>query len=318
MNFNLKKIVYLLLFVGIAFSCSKNEENAELVTETTSKIEIINKCIDCGTDDSLFYFYVGKNASFSSLKKSAIEYTKVEEELGKNNPLKVFYNDEMAIVKIAPLNKEEVGRFKEKRRGVKAPKELSLSDLKQTTAARGANGGFTKIALDRIVRGLKYNRTFDYINCNYAKDGCYARAHEMYRLFKGAYPNNKIYKIWGYSNQSSLTAKSSNGCCISWNYHVAPVVYCTTDSKWYVIDPSLSSKPLLISEWSNKISSCGYGQGSKPSLRFSSPDVYYRNKNNSYSEYDYSYSKTSCVLKHYSWLKKIYNDCQQTIAPSCN
>ncbi len=320
MNFTYQKVVSLLLFLSIVFSCSKNEESTKSVLENVSKIDIIQKCTDCGTDDSMFYFYAGMNASFSSLKKSAIEFEKIEEELSKNNPLKIVYNDEMKIVKIVPLSNQELKAYVKKRSKIKRSKEFTLPVFNEKNTAKRFIRGFRKASIDRLATMFSNVSDYEYINFDYAKDGCYARAHEMTRVIKKWYPHfqYKVYKIWAYSSTTSLRTKSSNGCCLTWRYHVAPVLRCSTDLKWYVIDPSLSSKPLSVDEWSNMISSCDNNKGAKPVLKYTPRDVYYRDKNNHIRLFDKLYSKTNCVLKHYARVKKIYNDCERGISPSCN
>jgi hypothetical protein len=86
----------------------------------------------------------------------------------------------------------------------------------------------------------------------YPTDGCYARAELMIeRMQKNGF---KPRKIWSVANGEELYARTKNHPrgFVTWAYHVAPVLRVRTGEKsqrWYVIDPSLSTKPMTITEW---------------------------------------------------------------------
>lgn len=80
----------------------------------------------------------------------------------------------------------------------------------------------------------------------YPVDGCFARAHAVRRiLLNNGYDCQKIF-LYG-----NLAAK--NGCCVTWGYHVAPLVDVSTSSGTVtrVLDPSLFSSPVSIDVWVN-------------------------------------------------------------------
>lgn len=89
-------------------------------------------------------------------------------------------------------------------------------------------------------------------NWDYTGEGCYARAHEVYRVFKDkGYDTFKIF-IYG-----KIAAKNyRKNCGAKWNWHVATVVnYYETDSLIHVrvFDFSASKEPMQVNEW---ISAC--------------------------------------------------------------
>ncbi len=83
----------------------------------------------------------------------------------------------------------------------------------------------------------------------YPDDGCWARAHEMYRLMlnMGLQPN----KVWIQGTLRTYT-KNNPRCFVPWNWHVAPTLCVRTG--WFqtvdmVIDPSLFNRPVDEPTW---------------------------------------------------------------------
>ena len=92
----------------------------------------------------------------------------------------------------------------------------------------------------------------------YALDGCYARAHKMRWIITTKY-RYCCEKVFSFANQGndSLAVKADKwgGCCVTWWYHVAPLIRMRVKlGKWsivlaMVIDPSMFNKPVLLSSW---------------------------------------------------------------------
>jgi len=92
----------------------------------------------------------------------------------------------------------------------------------------------------------------------YARDGCYARAHKMRWIITTKY-RYCCEKVFSFANQDNDTlavkADKWGGCCVTWWYHVAPLIRVrVTLGKWsivlaMVIDPSMFNKPVLLSTW---------------------------------------------------------------------
>jgi hypothetical protein len=83
----------------------------------------------------------------------------------------------------------------------------------------------------------------------YPDDGCWGRAHEMYRLMlaEGALCD----KVWIFG---SLRVASANNprCEVRWGWHVAPTLLVDTGSgspQLYVVDPSLFPSPVPQATW---------------------------------------------------------------------
>ena len=92
----------------------------------------------------------------------------------------------------------------------------------------------------------------------YAIDGCYARAHKMRWIITTKY-HYCCEKVFSFANQDndSLAVKADKwgGCCVTWWYHVAPLIRVRVKlGRWsillaMVIDPSMFNKPVLLSSW---------------------------------------------------------------------
>ncbi len=92
------------------------------------------------------------------------------------------------------------------------------------------------------------------ISFQYCQDGCYARAHKMCYIINKKY-NYATHKIFSFANSGSdrlsVKALKWGGCCVTWWYHVAPLVNVNTPTgvKAYVFDPAMFDQPVLLSTW---------------------------------------------------------------------
>ncbi len=95
----------------------------------------------------------------------------------------------------------------------------------------------------------------------YVRDGCYARAHKMRKIITGKY-GYCCEKVFSFANQDSdvlaVTADKWGGCCVTWWYHVAPLIRVRIKlakisrlsiTIALVIDPGMFDKPVLLSTW---------------------------------------------------------------------
>jgi len=94
----------------------------------------------------------------------------------------------------------------------------------------------------------------------YVIDGCYARAHQMRRIITTRYRYccEKVFSF-ATANNDRLAVKADKwgGCCVTWWYHVAPVIRVRMKLKGFpkplvlamVIDPGMFDKPVLLSTW---------------------------------------------------------------------
>jgi hypothetical protein len=93
----------------------------------------------------------------------------------------------------------------------------------------------------------------------YVIDGCYARAHQMRRIIisrRFGYCCEKVFSFAiGSPNVLSVQAAKWGGCCVTWWYHVAPLLRVRVKFGRFnlvmamVIDPSMFDKPVLVSSW---------------------------------------------------------------------
>lgn len=89
----------------------------------------------------------------------------------------------------------------------------------------------------------------------YVRDGCYARAHKMRRIITTKY-HYCCEKVFSFANNDSdrlaVMANKWGGCCVTWWYHVAPLIRVRLRRiavLSLVIDPSMFDKPVLLSTW---------------------------------------------------------------------
>lgn len=92
----------------------------------------------------------------------------------------------------------------------------------------------------------------------YVRDGCYARAHQMRRIIVDRY-GYCCEKVFSFANQGNdrlaVRADKWGGCCVTWWYHVAPVIRVRirllgiTVILAMVVDPGMFNKPVLLSTW---------------------------------------------------------------------
>jgi Glutaminase len=102
---------------------------------------------------------------------------------------------------------------------------------------------------------------FDISPCipfQYVIDGCYARAHKMRQIITSRY-RFCCEKVFSFANQKNDTlavkADKWGGCCVTWWYHVAPLIRVRVRigsiklTLAMVIDPGMFDKPVLLSSW---------------------------------------------------------------------
>lgn len=89
----------------------------------------------------------------------------------------------------------------------------------------------------------------------YVIDGCYARAHKMRWIIETRF-HYCCEKVFSFANQNydrlAVRADKWGGCCVTWWYHVAPLVRVRVAKMAVlalVIDPGMFDKPVLLSTW---------------------------------------------------------------------
>jgi hypothetical protein len=92
----------------------------------------------------------------------------------------------------------------------------------------------------------------------YVRDGCYARAHKMRKIIddRFGYCCEKVFSFANLNDDTlAVRADKWGGCCVTWWYHVAPLVRVRfrilgiSFVLALVIDPGMFDKPVLLSTW---------------------------------------------------------------------
>jgi hypothetical protein len=213
--------------------------------------------------------------------------------LSENAPVKIAFDlRRRTITSVDTVSTQELNRFKELRKNITLTKAPVKVDLRRLDTA--VFNDIQKIPFPEIFR-LCSNVVPDYatakaifddcaaqachlpsppspcIPFQYVRDGCYARAHKMREIIRTKY-NYCVEKVFSFANvgtqRLAVRANKWGGCCVTWWYHVAPLIRVKTVLKLgyrnitlnlaYVIDPSMFNQPVLLSTWlaAQKETSC--------------------------------------------------------------
>jgi Glutaminase len=128
------------------------------------------------------------------------------------------------------------------------------------------------LTIEQAVRLFERMKSQKHISFGYARDYCFARAHEMYRLITdlgidarkvwNISPNYGTEKAWdkhGVNPDGAVRVEHPAQGTIDWVYHVAPTVSVMTPDGpvRMAIDPSLFDGPVTEAEWKEKQHSPG-------------------------------------------------------------
>lgn len=174
-----------------------------------------------------------------------------------------------------------------------------------TDQAGGLISGITVPFMLPAISPQRLNQLFSWLaskSCNprtvpppcipflYPDDGCWGRAHEMARLIVSV--GNVPGKVWNYGNLHANTRNNPN-CYVNWGWHVAPILAVTGWREFAVIDPSMFSSPVTVSQWKA-------AQGDPASqIVYTAWQVFYRSRDGKTIIYDPNFSQTAQVLATY-------------------
>jgi len=130
------------------------------------------------------------------------------------------------------------------------------------------------------------------ITFGYPDDGCWGRAHEMWRLM--ALEGVRADKVWIYGGLRVAT-RNHPSCEVRWGWHVAPTLQVDLGggrSGTYVIDPSLFPGPVPRATWAGV-------QGDPAALLVPSAGSVFHRSRSGVVTLDPSYSETNMVLNRY-------------------
>jgi hypothetical protein len=141
------------------------------------------------------------------------------------------------------------------------------------------------------------------ISFQYVGNGCFARAHKMRQIIETTfkYCSEKVFS-YGWLQ---VKANKLGGCCTNWWYHVAPLVRVKTANtiECYVIDPSMFTRPVLLSEWLQAQKNTACDTALNPDIYYAitpsaayMPDEHIGGNNNYTYIYDDLYNNTDYIL----------------------
>jgi hypothetical protein len=206
----------------------------------------------------------------------------LKEAVKKNTPVKVVLDAKRATVdKVEVPDAEEIGRFRKnlilEKRPAK-PISLDLSEIDPTTfnvVDAKLKWPVFKLCTKYVPNYAKAKEMFDFcaeqschlpapyditpcIPFQYVRDGCYARAHKMRKIITTKY-GYCCEKVFSFANQGqdhlAVKADKWGGCCVTWWYHVAPLIRVKVKILNFnfvlamVIDPGMFNNPVLLSTW---------------------------------------------------------------------
>jgi hypothetical protein len=211
---------------------------------------------------------------------------RLREALDRGAPVKAVLNPRRGTLEgVEPLSERELREFEKSRILLDQPErpfKLDLARIDPTTFNivdyRLKVPTFTLCT--KVIPNYKVAKdTFDFCaaqSCNlpgpyaisncipfqYVRDGCYARAHKMRQIITDQYGYccEKVFSFAiPYPNRLAVKANKWGGCCVTWWYHVAPLVRVRIKIKLrsfnvdfvlaLVIDPGMFDKPVLLSSW---------------------------------------------------------------------
>jgi len=211
---------------------------------------------------------------------------KLREALSASVPVRAVVNPRQGLVKaIDTPEEEELRAFQERFVLLEDPQKtmrIEVGRIDPTTFNIVEH--YLNIPVFRLCRNIvpsyaKAKEIFDFCaaqSCNlpgpyaipqcipfqYVIDGCYARAHAMRRIIEDQY-GYCCEKVFSFANQNmdrlAVNASNWGGCCVTWWYHVAPLVRVRVTIRLgalqlqfviaLVIDPGMFDKPVLLSSW---------------------------------------------------------------------
>lgn len=221
-----------------------------------------------------------------AVKAQAANADRLREALERNVPMRATFDlRKEAVQRVEPLPERALRDFERTRTMLENPDKPMRVDLRRidptTFNIVDYHLKFPTFRLcNRIIPSYNVARTiFDFcaaqschlpgppavtpcIPFQYVRDGCYARAHKMRRIIEDTY-GYCCEKVFSFANQGNdrlaVRADKWGGCCVTWWYHVAPLVRVRIRLRFgfldiqfvlaMVIDPGMFDKPVLLSTW---------------------------------------------------------------------
>lgn len=206
----------------------------------------------------------------------------LDEAVTRKRPIKIAVDPlRNTINKIVAPSEAEIAEFMKLRSPLEKPekpKTLNLEKIDHNTfniVDEFLTVPLFKLCTKVVPNYQKAKEVFDYcaqqscalpgpygvnpcIPFQYVRDGCYARAHKMRWIITNKYKFccEKVFSFANKNNdQLAVKATKCGGCCVTWWYHVAPLIRVQVKigrlsfTKAMVIDPGMFDFPVSLSQW---------------------------------------------------------------------
>lgn len=204
------------------------------------------------------------------------------EALEKRLPVRALLDPRRGVIqRIDPLQEGEIEEFRRSHPLLDKVEKLMRVDVSAIDPTRfdvvevGLKLRIFKLCTKIVPSYAKAKEIFDYcaqqschlpgstvetpcIPFQYVRDGCYARAHKMRKIIteKYGYCCEKVFSF-AIDNDDDLAVQANKwgGCCVTWWYHVAPLIRVKIKILSFsftlamVIDPGMFDKPVMLSTW---------------------------------------------------------------------
>ncbi|MGQ0540473.1 MAG: protein-glutamine glutaminase family protein [Blastocatellia bacterium] len=261
----------------------------------------------------------------------------LNEAIKKNTPLRAVLDSKRAVVeKIEIPTPDEIKEFRKNlvlEKKPSRPVKLDLERLDPTTfnvVDFKLKWPVFKLCTKVIPNYAKAKEIFDFcadqschlsppydispcIPFQYVRDGCYARAHKMRRIITTKY-GYCCEKVFSFANQGldrlAVKADKWGGCCVTWWYHVAPLIRVKVKIfNWnfvlaMVIDPGMFNNPVLLSTWLSAQENTACHANANVSMYSIQPGSAYAPANYAGTSFstDPAYTATDATLINYAGL----------------
>lgn len=307
-------------------------------TESLLTVAAVRKSRDGGIAEYLFnesprIFGIGPKLAG---RETAI--ARLDEIAARKRPLKITVDPlRDVITKVVLPSEVEAMEFMKSRSPLEKPekpKTLNLEKLDHTTF--NIVDEYLKIPVFNLCTKVVPNyqtakKIFDYcaqqscalpgpyavtpcIPFQYVRDGCYARAHKMRWIItnKFKYCCEKVFSFANQNNdQLAVKATKWGGCCVTWWYHVAPLIRVKVNigpisiTLAMVIDPGMFDHPVPLSQWLAAQATTTCSPHAKVSMYSIQPGSAYTPLNYAGTQFstDNNYTATNATLIAYQHLQ---------------
>jgi len=256
----------------------------------------------------------------------------------KKRPIKIDVDPHQSLIKrVAELSDAEVSEFLKLRiklENPEKPKAIILEKIDHTTF--DIVDHYLKIPVFSLCKKVvpnyqKAKTIFDYcaeqscalpapydidpcIPFQYVRDGCYARAHKMRWIITTKF-NYCCEKVFSFANKDNdrlaVQASKWGGCCVTWWYHVAPLIRVNVKfgksefTLAMVIDPGMFDQPVTLSTWLSAQATSACSPNAKVSMYSIQPGSAYSPANYAGTQFtvDNNYTATNATLIAYNNLQ---------------